>query len=349
MVQSLKPSREDPVGVFRDTYATTQADADLEDTSRVRSAIDTYFSIKWQSIVLGTVLDSAFMVDSTSPIARAEFAYEHDLLWYFVECNADAGAEYTAFEYHPIYRTIEAGGVQAKAVLVPAADLLVKGYPPTSTPIGLEEHTITLSKTAVGWQLTADEYENEWTLGYPQGTDFTALVSSLRDSAESRSEARKERIGKLLGQYGDDPRLSERLVNEDRECTMGLRGYLWMDRDDASWYGITYSSNSPGDTSYNKDYFQTATPGDCQNFVSQCIWYGFGGQIATQPIEDRELPMVYNVSGANAWWWGPRTMGSAPLGSLYRRMHRLSSPRYWTTGTTTRSASRQRSANGTCP
>ena len=63
--------------------------------------------------------------------------------------------------------------------------------------------------------------------------------------------------------------------------------YVNLDRNDAKLYAQTYWSN------YNTN-FPDWEGTDCQNFVSQCLWYGFGGNNNDTSIEDRDFPMLSN-------------------------------------------------------
>ncbi len=79
---------------------------------------------------------------------------------------------------------------------------------------------------------------------------------------------------------------------------------LLYNEDNATAYAYTYTtsiaSNTPEDF-YNENFFSYASV-DCMNFVSQCIWAGFGGNNTTSSIQDRGIPMD-NV-GSNKWYGG---------------------------------------------
>ena len=64
----------------------------------------------------------------------------------------------------------------------------------------------------------------------------------------------------------------------------------------ARTYALSYNSNFP---SYAND------GGDCQNFGSQCIWYGFGGVNSSTYINSHSTPMIDDgVSSSNSWYHG---------------------------------------------
>lgn len=48
-------------------------------------------------------------------------------------------------------------------------------------------------------------------------------------------------------------------------------------------------------------YDNSGNNADCQNFASQCYWYGYGGSNYDYYIENRWLPMIV-TSNSQAWW-----------------------------------------------
>lgn len=80
---------------------------------------------------------------------------------------------------------------------------------------------------------------------------------------------------------------------------------------DAAAYAYTYSrrsGNADRNDFYNPRFFSYAGEGgDCQNFVSQCIWAGFGGSEDSSSIHSRALPM--DASGSSQWFGRPSSGG----------------------------------------
>lgn len=71
-------------------------------------------------------------------------------------------------------------------------------------------------------------------------------------------------------------------------------------RSDAAEYALQYSSSSSNTSSYNMK-FNNYSPNDCQNFASQCVWSGLGGNNTTYAIDNQHKPMI-NKSGRE--WYG---------------------------------------------
>jgi hypothetical protein len=70
--------------------------------------------------------------------------------------------------------------------------------------------------------------------------------------------------------------------------------YSTTNRQNAATYSTTYTNNSGVYDSDDYNYFEFKVYGkdDCQNFISQCIWYGFGGRNSA----NLDFPM-------NGVWW----------------------------------------------
>ena len=75
-----------------------------------------------------------------------------------------------------------------------------------------------------------------------------------------------------------------------------------LTRSYASTYAYTYSCDDQSlwtTSSYNSNY-PSYNPRDCQNFASQCIWYGLGGTNLSYYINNKLHPMI--SSGSVAWY-----------------------------------------------
>lgn len=61
---------------------------------------------------------------------------------------------------------------------------------------------------------------------------------------------------------------------------------------------INYAKDHADSDSYNTNFAATYGDNDCQNFVSQCIWAGFGG--TNSKIESKSAPMI--TASGREWW-----------------------------------------------
>lgn len=75
------------------------------------------------------------------------------------------------------------------------------------------------------------------------------------------------------------------------------------DRDRAAEYALNHSTKATRNTNFI-NYYSSGT--DCQNFASQCVWYGFGGTDTAEYIGVKGLPMTpewyaTKSSASSAW------------------------------------------------
>ena len=75
--------------------------------------------------------------------------------------------------------------------------------------------------------------------------------------------------------------------------------YTSLDVDRTTNYAINYSRNDEYSTTYYNSNFPSYSS-DCQNFASQCIWYGLGGTDDYAHIHNKYWPM--KSSGSYPWY-----------------------------------------------
>ncbi len=271
------------------------ARAGADPTAQVRCVVDTYFTLRYQSQLVGHGLDLGGVIDQASEEGTALLRDQTGRLRYFAMCWQDTGTTLAGFDYQPVYDDISISGETAVVHVRPLVGLRYTWAPKEEKLSYDDPHTIRLALRAAGWRIVADEYANEETLMFPAGTDFAALQATYHQRI---AEARR-RDAEFDRQNGD--RLSEADINA---MTGSYTGY---DGARAASYGKTYTNNDGGctTTGYNTNFVNYASGCvDCQNFVSQCIWYGFGGVNDYSHIHLRALPMVDDdlYPSAAGWW-----------------------------------------------
>jgi hypothetical protein len=166
-----------------------------------------------------------------------------------------------------------------------------------------DTHVIVLRKGKLGtWYVETDDYEDIFVRshGRVKPNEFDALF----EEQELYWSEGRQRDAK----YEQELR-SARSAEMD-EATSGARSYnlLMLDRAKVRWYALQYTENYSDDRyrpdSYNNDVFRYATyngaNADCQNFVSQVLWYGFGGT-NSHPVSTG-YPMIKDQPGHTPWW-----------------------------------------------
>lgn len=72
-----------------------------------------------------------------------------------------------------------------------------------------------------------------------------------------------------------------------------------IDADSVATYANKYAKN------YNSNFFSykvIGNNGDCQNFASQCIWYGLGGVNTKTAIDNMQWPMIPDQDDDRGWF-----------------------------------------------
>ncbi len=258
---------------FLELYETAQSSPGLSDVEKIRVAVDTYFTLKYESLVGGCALNLGIVVDRSDSRGRGLFNYEMGRLQYYNAAWDFVGFDPTGYRYEPEYLDVTVTDNAAAVEVVPWAEV---SYWPLPFLAGSEQHQVLLVRSSTGWVITDDRYSDPFLKTYPRGTDFAYLIRSV----SARNAAVEET--QTVQPQGDVGVLSIRSYN----------------RGDACWYAETYA------LSYNGNFKSYAgSGGDCQNFVSQSVWYGFGGINTYNPyIQNHLLPMVDNWAGATDWW-----------------------------------------------
>ena len=85
-------------------------------------------------------------------------------------------------------------------------------------------------------------------------------------------------------------------LNSERSISQPMAvGYAYINNSLFMSYANTYA------TTYNS-LFTSYAGADCQNFASQCLWYGLGGVNSSAAINALNHPMVTSGSNARKWY-----------------------------------------------
>ncbi|MHB1131980.1 MAG: amidase domain-containing protein [Chloroflexota bacterium] len=279
-------------------YEAAQRDTLLSEQDRVRSAVDTYFHLKYASMVKGISLDLGIVVDASTERGQLLHDYELGRLQYSLHFWRDHKHVTRAYDYRPIYESFNIVGDTATLRVRPLVEMTLEdgGTPHVEVNYG-EPHVLGLSLSTTGWRVIADDYLDEMKSVYPIGTDWASLQATY---AERMAAARQQWM-ELSARHGS------RSGARDGGVTP-LAAHSYYDGNAAAWYANTYTNDS-GDCStanYNSLFYQYATNyptcNDCTNFASQAIWYGFGGTNDESNVQSHNWPMIQNIGGATNWY-----------------------------------------------
>lgn len=193
----------------------------------------------------------------------------------------------SAYSYTPTFESFEIDAASARVALHPTATLRFGNPGRPDQEIWQELHTLTLVKEKACWKIVNDHYQDEYQWVWPKGTDFEKQLASLPQTLSTLES-------KTITPRNDMVQAGE----------IGIQSsVVSYNRSNAAWYATTYTDDSGtySSTPYNPNFIAYATT-DCQNFMSQCVWYGFGGVNMPENINAHSLPMVDNIPGATSWW-----------------------------------------------
>jgi hypothetical protein len=258
-------------------------------------------------MVQGRALDLGVVVDRDSGEGRDLYRYELGRLEYSLECWRVLGLTCTGFNYRPEYMSIAINGTRATVTVIPRTGLSFSDTQSIDS-VGTEVHEITLVRRPTGWQVCEDHYLDGFVQTFPRGTDFVAL----RESLTSRLLAWESEQAALQSELDEDPRIltyhTMSLEPPSADTTLGptaVATYRSYNRSSTSGGAIYYANLYA--LSYNTKFKPYSR--DCQNFVSQCVWYGFGGVNTATAIENHDLPMVKPGLNGTEWWADSSTTG----------------------------------------
>ena len=165
------------------------------------------------------------------------------------------------------------------------------------------EHTIN-SITITGDKAIAKCYEYyEYTykndpIRSSRGTEYQITLIKRNNKWEILEINTNNELENLLAQTEDTSRkyifdLEEEPTEEADfyEKTNVTKGTTHAyNRARAAQYALDYSSSSSGTGEYNSNF--PSCTWDCQNFASQCVWYGLGGINEPNAISNKNKPMI---------------------------------------------------------
>lgn len=179
----------------------------------------------------------------------------------------------------------------------------------------LDNYQDGFSSTGFNYIIGFQKYDNKWLITEVKSDDefdianqdseinIDAMVKEALSSKTAKPDVSKDILDKEK-KYQEE--LNQISVGANLTPLFTTVSY---NRTGASNYAIMHSDNSGTDPNSSYclyfPYYITDTESDCQNFGSQCVWYGFGGDHSYQGVADKSLPMYDNgKAGARSWYQG---------------------------------------------
>ncbi len=287
--------------VEAENWMRAQSDASLPEESKIKATVDTYFKLKCASLVDKKAYDFSFLFDSGEE-AQKNAQYEKNLIRLMMANWGLLGTGIVSYEYMPKYYKITIRKHRADVSMWPSTNIIHADTPERMDSMPWTLNFLSLFQRDGCWYVFTDTTDDEWHLLNPPNTDFANKILSLPEEFRLFQKNDKALAEKLKA----DPRTSWRFEDKRTQSAFLPLGYRRFDKYLCSYYANIWSSNEPGAGSYNPLFIVardlSGNEADCQNFVSQCLWYGYGGINESGPIENHDLPMIDDNVPARTWW-----------------------------------------------
>lgn len=150
-------------------------------------------------------------------------------------------------------------------------------------------YQIDLNKESGNWLIqtirSTDSFDEMY---YDTGFQSSTLIEEVNEAKRTL-----EFIERFAGEMEpSNNETSSYPLIADLDSSLSFTSY---DANSAASYAATYALD------YNANFRSyNGNGGDCQNFASQCLWYGFGGNNISSNISNGDFPMV--TSGSGTWY-----------------------------------------------
>lgn len=179
---------------LRSQYDAIQNDPSLSDEAKVKNTVDTMFLADLQSRKELSVMDIGFLFsnkDSTTPgLAKYEMGITAITIARITYFNTPVDS----FTYSPKYESISIDGDHAVVVMTPIGSTkLHRGNTEETLYV---KHQVELKRDNGLWQIASNQYRNEMTDQYPEGTDLMAVARDYGMIQDTAAEKEREWLAK---------------------------------------------------------------------------------------------------------------------------------------------------------
>ncbi len=294
-----------PIGVFgvdptSDLQQSYQNEIDavqqnklLSDSDKIGKLIELYFRLKNENYKQDADIDIS-MLHSSSKQDSENRAYLGKKNMYYKNLRRLSGSNILWDNINIRVMDIKIDGDSAIATVNEDYKFVLDNHDHGISSTGFN-YSIELKKHAETWLISSIKSDDEFDRAY-FNVDF-----SLESINEDISPEIFEPEINIMEIPEDDP---EQLVQDGDAVITGALVKIPYDRSDAGYYAELYSdntSNPNSNTPYNDLFHDYADfNSDCQNFGSQCVWYGLGGENSSDAIDEMDIPMV--GPSTRAWY-----------------------------------------------
>ena len=160
-------------------WRQAQFNPDLKPEDRIKSTVNAFFLIKYDSWVQGTLLDFGFLFAQTDPQAYEDYAYERGLMHYLLEGWRYGNNLLLRYEYQPKFYDLKINEREATVVMRPKAGIVHRRAPHRVDNGPWTDYVFILELAGGQWLIRKVLCNDELHEAYPHGTDFDQLAADL--------------------------------------------------------------------------------------------------------------------------------------------------------------------------
>ncbi len=276
-----------------DAYLTAQNNPDLSDEEKIKTAIDAYFTSRYESQKLRKALNLDVLIEDKTMNWVKKENDKRDIENYIAE---QFGVSTVSYTYTLEYRSITIHDDTATINLLENNEILTSPHFVTSA-LGDLEHVFTLHKKKGAWVIYEDEYQDE-------------TLRALKNRTKREILATVDKNKRLFQPQQPKVSLANPLTRPK-----GLLDIIQINTPNKPLALTTHSYNRSLAVNYADTYWNTANPPyyigdpdyDCANFVSQSMYAGEG---YTPPATDGMQPWPYDYD--TDWYYVFDDSGSRP-------------------------------------
>jgi hypothetical protein len=185
--QEKTPLAGDPVFPKKEynDWLNRQQDPFLETEAKIKSTVNTFFLIKYESWVNGALLDFALLFDQSDPQAQEDYAYERGLMHHLLEGWKYIGNLLSHYEYEPKFYDLKIEGKKAIVMMRPKAGIVHRKTPDVIHNGPWTDYIFKLEFVSGQWLIKSIHCNDELHEIYPHGTDFEQLALALPDEIKA--------------------------------------------------------------------------------------------------------------------------------------------------------------------
>lgn len=249
-----------------------------------------------------------------------DISFAQEKAKYFKEMRLEQNIQRNDFRVDYSFASPEIDGAYATVFAVEYISFHYTNFPDVLSEV-INYYTVELMMLNNEWVVTGVTAENDEFDEAFKGTGFVAERADAFFAARKAELDQEATIDTLMDQYGF---IEENQTEDYGVPAVAAANPVWYtyNANNATAYAYTYVSQMFGKTSwdkistadknigktfYNANFKEFASlGGDCQNFVSQCIWAGFNGSNAVNQIYDANTGKYSPImdSSGNYLWRG---------------------------------------------